>query len=331
MLKIIVAFALLFILCFGIQAKSKMTPSPNSVNELLWWLPVDTETVMVAKGPITIASSEPEKFIDFTQRIAYGSIDWVNKGDLKRQLEGKKILLSLEGCRKFRSPKSLGSSPYEGCQIIIFDNDFSTARNSIIHSLEVSAKAVLKIGEFKVSVFEEKLESDIWEFYLVSPKSDILLLATDQSYLTEVLNRMKGKKEIRALPDSLKEWKYVDTNAQYWAIRHYDINNLDKDPTSPLIGIRVAANFPDKEAIGIVSMFHPGKPFVVRYLSSNKDAVNIQREFWTPDYFDPTIRDKKPDVRLIELGIVEVTYSPDNQTTMTLFLYMAAFGHAIFV
>jgi hypothetical protein len=198
-----------------------------------------------------------------------------------------------------------------------------------MQSLEVSAKEVLKIGEFKVSVFEEKLEEDIWKFYLVSPKEDTFLLATDLSFITEVLSRMKVKQKIRALPESLREWKYVDTTAQYWAIRHYDINNADNDPTSPLAEELASANALDEHAIGIVSMFNPGKAFIVRYLSSNEDAVLIQTDFWTPDYHDPAIRDKKPDVRLIESGVVEINYSPDNQTTMTLFIYLAVFGHAI--
>jgi hypothetical protein len=329
--KIITSLVLVAFLCFGCIVRGKVTQPPNTVNELLWWFPADVETLMVTKGPITITDKQPEKLSDAQPMMTYVLMHEGKKSRLDLKLKGQKILLSIEGCRKFRSPKSLGLPPYEGCHIYIFDKEFAKVRNPIMQSLEVSAKEVLKIGEFKVSVFEEKLDEDIWKFYLVSPKEDTLLLATDLSFITEVLRRMEVKQEIRALPDSLKEWKYVDTTAKYWAIRHYDINNATKDPTSPLIGIRVSANFPDKEAIGIVSMFNPGGAFIVRYLSSNQDAVNIQKAFWTPDYFDPEIRNKKPDVQMIESGVVEINYSTDNQTIMTLFIYLAAFGHAIHV
>jgi hypothetical protein len=53
------------------------------------------------------------------------------------------------------------------------------------------------------------------------PKPNIAVAATDRGYLEDVLARIDGKRGERALPDTLPEWKHVDTHAQFWVVRHY--------------------------------------------------------------------------------------------------------------
>ena len=65
-----------------------------------------------------------------------------------------------------------------------------------------------------------------------------------------MLARMKGAKGERALPDSLSEWKYVNKQAQFWGLRHFDKGKASEDPTSPFGG-RKSDNLPDDEAVGL--------------------------------------------------------------------------------
>jgi len=83
------------------------------------------------------------------------------------------------------------------------------------------------------SVFEQKLENDLWTIYVSFPQNNVVLVATNRSFLQEVLVRMRGKEGQRALPDSLPEWKYVNRNSQFWGIRHFDRTQAKMDPSSP--------------------------------------------------------------------------------------------------
>jgi hypothetical protein len=324
--RVFTALLSLCILFFCCQPALSSQQSPKTFEEFIWWLPPDTETMFVARGPMTISTAQPIDFNDFLPHLLSPGVDFINKGKLLRQLSGQKLLFYVEGCRKFRSPKSLGLAPFEGCYIMTFGQEFSLRREEIVQSLEKDAKEVIKINEYKASLFETMQESDLWKFYVVSPKSDTLLIATDLNYLTETLQRLKVKGEKRALPESLPEWKQVDTTAQFWAIRHYDKSNAATDPTSPLADQRTGANAPDALATGIVAMYTPGRDFVIRYLSANADVLRIQKNFWISEDNQST-----PEIRLLPSKTVEIIYSTQKQTTGALFYFLAAFGHAIYL
>src|SRR6266700_2260703 len=49
----------------------------------------------------------------------------------------------------------------------------------------------------------------------------ILICATDQGYLTEMLKRIDRPVTKRALPKELPEWKHVEMASRFWGIRHY--------------------------------------------------------------------------------------------------------------
>src|SRR5262249_20266454 len=161
---------------------------------------------------------------------------------------------------------------FEGCDFLVLDQDFVTTRDSFLNLVESQAKVVQRIAGFKVMVYEAKLESDLWKFFIVSPKPNVVLCATDLGYLTEVLTRMGVKGHKRALPENLQEWKHVDTTAQFWAVRHYDKENAVEDTTSPLQGKQAAANVPDKQAIGITFTYNPNTKNKAKiiYLSTNE-------------------------------------------------------------
>jgi hypothetical protein len=219
---------------------------------------------------------------------------------------------------------------YEGCQIIVLQQGLGPERDAFVRQMTLNARQIKTIAGQRVMVFEEKLEEDIWKIFITVPAPNILLLATNQDFLTQVLKRMHQKGERRALPESLPEWKHVDTRARFWAVRHYDKADAQDDPSSPLSGKEGAANWPDTEAVGIVFEFDPSRSKVatIKYLSGNKEALKL----FTDEHaeIDQSFR---PVIRQAEAGVVELVLSPGTGEEAGVFLLVlfALLGHAIYV
>jgi hypothetical protein len=134
----------------------------------------------------------------------------------------------------------------------------------------------------------------------------------------------------RALPEDLPEWKHVNTAAKFWAVRHYDKDDAQNDPSSPLRGEQKGANWPDKQAVGIVFDLDPSRSPVatLNYLSANKDARKIFADEQTrvDRGFKPVIREREP-------GVVEMQFSLDDpkQSGMFLFVLLFLLGHGTYV
>ena len=109
----------------------RLNPAPYTAGDLtkiMSWLPADTETVTVARGPFVFPSmvfendakdraiSDKELAQDFEELPL--TLLRLKNGLLSKHLQGKRIALALEGARHFRSPAGLGMMPYEGCSIV---------------------------------------------------------------------------------------------------------------------------------------------------------------------------------------------------------------------
>src|SRR5262245_54756373 len=240
------------------------------------------------------------------EQASYGPLSMIQRGKFLKPIIGQTVMLSVEGSRKFRPPANLGSMMYEGCHVLVFDQDFSAVRDSFIKLLETQAKEVQELASHQVMVFEQKLERDLWKIFITSPQPYVVLCATDQGYLNEMLNRISLKAKNRALPESLPEWKQVDTTAQFWAVRHYDKENALRDKTSPLHGKQAAANAPDNQAIGITLTYNPNREKEIRiiYLSGNSKAALTAGSTWNPGSYklNEKISSSEPGIVKIEIN-----------------------------
>jgi hypothetical protein len=329
MLRIIVSALLILTLCAEYRAEVVQTAPSVTIESILWWFPENTETLIVAKGPYVINDSEPNDLKHSLEQASYGPLSAIQQGKFLKPIIGKTVLLSVEGSRNFRPPANLGSMMYEGCHVLVFGHDFGTARDSFIEQIKTHAKEVQKFAGHEVMMFEQKLESDIWKIYIASPQSDVILCATDRGFLTETLNRINSKAKQRALPESLPEWKQVDTTARFWAVRHYDKENALRDTTSPLHGKQAAANALDDQAIGITLTYNPnGDDVRVKYLSGNSQAATTAYLYWNPSPY-------KLNVKIInsEPRVVEIVIKLDNPDVFLIFLLclFSAFGHALYI
>ena len=307
-------------------------------------LPADTETIVVANGPFGFtgkvdaketkdSSISNKEIASHFQGLPLGPIRFKD-GLLSEQLEGKMIEFAVEGSRHFRSPTSLGEMPYEGCSIIFFVDNLRDEIGSFSKDSQHSIWHVEQIEGHQVSVFQEKMEQDTWTIFVTFPNEHLVLLATDRGYLAETLARMQGKVGPRALPSNLPEWKYVDTQAPFWGLRHYDKSQSQFDPSSPYGG-RKSANFPDEQAIGVTVAFDPerGRLATLTYFSGNLRIGVSPAD--TALGMAHSSDAKGLDAKYHELspGIVQGTYSLENRQPVSFFVFVleGILGHGIYL
>lgn len=320
----------LAILCgSSIAAAAEDRLLSDRVEQALWWLPADTQTVIVAEGPF-----ENDRFVD--HREIRTSIRLAAEPD-SGPLAGRKIALSVLGSRRFRAPTAKGAWRYEGAQIVVYEKPLGEAweltRTLLLASVEIGSDTVAieveRIRGLEVVATRMKHGDEVWSELVAHPAPNVIVRATDRSYLEEVLTRMEKRAAKRALPPELPEWKLLPRATPVWAIRHFDRHDVDDDPSSPLakepgIGER------DDQALGLVFSFNPAKDrtATVHYLSGHAESLRLMKGLWhQPDHsLEPEIRPGVPGVVEIRMPIEG---SARQRTTTRMFFLMlgAVLGH----
>ena len=312
----------------------------------LSWLPADTESLLVANGPIWMSNfqtaDEGNKNIDVpSENLAKAfenlTLEQFNfKNDfLEKHLEGKKLLFAVEGSRHFRSPSGLGEMPYEGCEIGVFKDDLRDRRDAFMKEASPTEVRTETIEGQEVAEFEETHEQDIWTIYVAFPQDGVVLVATNKSYLQEVLARMQNAQGDRALPDNLPEWKYVNKRAQFWGLRHYAKQQSADDPTSPFGGQK-SANMPDDDAVGLTYQCDPSaeRSAILTYLSGPKTDVRAIEARRFPSLADPEgTAGLQIKYQVLEPGVIQTTYDLSHSQPLEWFVFvlMGSMGHAVYI
>lgn len=217
--------------------------------------------------------------------------------------------------------------------MVIFADDISALAKSFINETSSAALKTEQIEGQAVAVFQEKLEEDTWTAFVVFPRPNTAVVATDEGYLREVLARMHGQAGQRALPNNLPEWKAVPVGAKYWALRHYDKADAAMDPTSPFGG-KKTANRPDEKAVGLTFAFDPDKSSTatITYFSSDPNVLaNAQKNLF-PLESEFGFRELHARYRQAGRGIVAGSFDLDHIESAALFVFAlrAFLGHAIY-
>lgn len=332
-------------LLWSVQVANKIPSPVLEIQTVLTWLPVDTETIVVAdvrKGSfLTVADlkSQEERedknpVLSVKQLAALFEAESVSFISLKRPLakllDTREIRFAIEGSRHFRPPKNLGTMPYEGCQILVFARSLASAGELFMKDHQKLGMELREIDKQTVAVFQEHFEEDVWRFFVALPQDNVLLIATNQNYLQEVLARMKTPPGDRALPETLPEWKYVNTHAPFWGIRHYDTSQANLDPTSPFGGGK-AANQPDDQAIGVVFAFDPndGRTATVTYLSNNESMLEIFKRSQHPEEVPALV----PSFKQLGKGVAQASFQLSEAESVAYFFLIleTALGHGTYL
>jgi hypothetical protein len=233
---------------------------PADIEQVIGWLPEDTESVMLVRGslpkdairdtpppppapsppvPAQVSSADratksgqptlelpksQEPAGDFWKESLKSHIDphfqWA--GDkFGEHIANFQIRFIVTGGRRFGLPVVGRASTYEGCDVIVFEAPMP----------DVAAKAT---GRAKLSVLQiagnrvvridtgEKWgpRDEPFVIYYAKPKPTVLIAATNVTYLATVLERMAKPPASRTPLLDLPEWQYVDAGSPVWGVRH---------------------------------------------------------------------------------------------------------------
>ena len=252
---VVLGLAMTPLLSLG-QQKAAKASLPNPIATVLSWLPPDTESVIVAKGPLP---SKEDTGIDyftevdgvrvreygveratgrvvppapptpFSSRMAemntglFGEI----RGPNKKPLELPKILWTLQAGRKFGQIEKIpGCVSYEGCDLAIFEKDVP---NTLVDAIKKLSARVTQAGSFKAYEVIAKDGREDVPLYFAQPATNVLVAATNLGFLETLLKRVDTRPKDLAFPANLPEWKYVDSAAPAWGIRHFRKKTLDAE------------------------------------------------------------------------------------------------------
>jgi hypothetical protein len=307
------------------------------IQDILTWLPADTETLIVTNGPFWM--SDFIFYEMFNREISTEELEkefrlWTlgQFRVLGKTLDRERVVIAAEGSRHFRGPGRLGLMPYEGCQIAVFAYDQSLRVNRFMKESVHKALRVETIEGQKTLVFQEKREEDIWTLFVANPRSNIVVVATNRQYLQQVLSRMGGKVGKMALPESLPEWKYVNRQARFWGLRHFSRDESEKDPTSPFGEDLYQRG--DKQAIDLTFECTPTnseKTATITYLSANP---GIQRHVEANLFpHDSNREGLKFRYRNAGPKAVEASVTLDHSYPLSYFIFylMGHLGHAVYL
>ncbi len=234
------------------EAATKADTVDARIQQVLSWLPIETESLFVARGPAELAvivddeRSRSEKNHEAKEiESSLENICWVlpasplyeiAHGKYSKHLKGHKAAFVIEASCRFQSVQADGPvlvSKYAGCHVFVFEKDLGETGKSLMNSAMEDAVKVITLADHKVAFFEMRLgPKDSQTFLITQPKPNILLIGADRDYLLELLKRMSDEPETRAFPKDLSVWKQFDPNSRYWAIRRYQPGNEVVDSTT---------------------------------------------------------------------------------------------------
>ncbi len=301
---------------------------------MLPWLPADTETLIVARGPFQL-EIPPSDFgqdgrIDrIWPRAACGLLASIDDGRFVEPLKKHAVKLAVQGSRNFRAPTDLGIMRFEGCQIIRFEDDLKEDGLQLMKELLESTARRHTISGTDVAEFAEKFNLDVWQIFVARPKPELLVVATDEKYLQEDLSRMTGADhKTRAFAAGIREWKHIDKQEKSWAMRHFDRNGAAR------VHNRLAqiANDPggDPEATGLTFQLSADRQVAkVIYLGGDAAIRALERSGLSLE----SSKRAKFDVRVVRDSAVELSLRLEDRETEGYFLLMLLdlLGHSVVI
>jgi hypothetical protein len=311
--------------------RPRLVPKPPSplVKEMLSWFPADTETLMGATGPLQMPKvsrgangvlsleHSPDEVRDKFK--LYFLMGLLRRGD---EFKDTHIAAAINGSRSIRPTLDRNKLTFQGCSVVVFTEDI-TARAAAF--LKDSASQVVRTEQIEgqaVEVFEDKPEGQIVTTYVAFPKPDVAVFAIDESYLREVLARMGGKRGERALPDTLAEWKHVDTNSEFWGLIHYP--ETMPSQTSMLPYGCTSSHSSDVKLSGLTVNYPVGgsKVATIDYLSGDEEVLHcIQKgQFRESEMGVPEMHQQYSEP---EGGVLEGSYDLSEPESADYFLFVA--------
>ena len=296
-------------------------PSIAEVQKMLAWMPADTETLAFCSAPPKSMSN-----MNKTLSGAAKMVSLIGMMPLKYTTPAFQFKFVLKGMRHFTPPNGLGLCRYEGCSITSIDPSEKTAFEKY---LAKSAKNTTTVNGLKAYVVQSEQMQTTWTQLVVIDK-DLVFSATQRNFLADVLTRRANRSYREAIPDSLREWKYVDLSSSFWAIRHrtedLETKSMGISPSGPKSYGFAAYLSKDEKSVNITS------------LTQAPGSSSMMLQLWKSDGKKPIVLKNEPETLTIEYressktpGDREAGYEEENQAGMISFYMLAAFGHMVYL
>jgi hypothetical protein len=308
--------------------KNKMNDTNIEIAEVIGWLPEDTETVTVTQVNTVLTSDRA------TNRAALGFAQYlaIIGGMLPchQWSAGAKLSRVITGARNFRKPSGNGPFLFDGCSILDFASDSPISAKQFTELARQNCSENQMICEFETFMFRQKVGNDIWAFYACSLAPNIVIWATNKSYLDTFLERQSRKESHSTLLSDSALWQSVDRSATFWAVRDYSRMPKGKEYPSPdLLLSKDGHEHRDISPIGFTAAYRDSDGSLIStYLSNDRKAQEI-RAYWEQhsDSFDlvpAIVTHPLPGV----LRIAQDTTQGSNEARFALrLIILGALGH----
>ena len=190
--------------------------------EVLGWLPPRTESVLVAHGPFKLQlkplDSKEEPSLEECLGSGVTDLTGIDSDFLREHLNGRTVHLAVFGARRFRPPEGEGMGTYEGCHVLVFREALDARGDTLAKALSAGGAPEVRLSGRPVFRFEEKTGRERRSFFYSIPQPDVLLCATDEAYLEEVLERQARKAGPEFVRGRFLGWERLDKD-RFWGIR----------------------------------------------------------------------------------------------------------------
>jgi hypothetical protein len=271
-----------------VQAKQSawlIRDAHERVDQVLTWLPIDTESIWVNQEPFTIQANESLELMGL-RPISVQSLDRLfalNDGEFYRALSGRTIRLVIAGGRNMQGPLSARSVPGPiAAQDVAYFYFFSDAVELPTPDELVQGRPVWR-GVAKIDAGEPpraraQRHKRVDENWMSCARPDLLVLTNKKELLAEILLRISHGSKTRALPATLPEWNQVDQQAQLWGLRHYSDQSKPKPDERGFKNAYLPS--PDGLAVGATVQIDAAQRLEVRYLSHANPAQHGPGDIW---------------------------------------------------
>jgi hypothetical protein len=196
------------------------------IDQLLAWLPADTEEVMCANGNYKMVSQQTSSIAaaDLLACLLRKSLPYLNSREKTSQLGADATLVHIVKATKavIRQFPSTPTSPdWDRLTIFVFKEPL---RKEIETFLRRAAASPITTGQLAIWKIIDKGPSARalpWFLVIVDDRTLIVSRAPEPSFLMTCLTRIQRKQDHCPLPETLPTWKYVIKNSAFWAMGNY--------------------------------------------------------------------------------------------------------------
>ncbi len=216
------------------QSDSCCPDVSREVDEILSWFPIETESLIVGQGPFELLSAKqlvsmwsddapPKHSPKQVHQILCHMTSALNLvGKHAETLVGRRVALAIKGSGRFRMVPTISCAItlYQGCHLLLFEEDLGHAGDSFMRSVLAAADETETLAGHDVARFTMPVsERENFMLLIARPRPRMILAAIDRGYLLEFFRRMDRPRTKVAFPRSLPHWKQIEPKTSFWAMR----------------------------------------------------------------------------------------------------------------